>query len=85
VPLSSLQIAALAVLAVAHDPESEVAGWMPTDRLGRWFLDGTGAVVEQNPARLDAYVRHSGERRGHWPTSPEIRRAMFDRMLGSEG
>lgn len=66
----------------ALDQAEAFALQMPTDRLGRLFLDDTGAIVEPDPAHLDDYATHGGQRRGHWPTSPEIRQAMFERMLG---
>jgi hypothetical protein len=51
---------------------------MPTDKAGLLFLDA-GNVVQPDPDRLDSYKTHSGQRRGHWPSSPEISAAMFER------
>jgi hypothetical protein len=51
---------------------------MPTEAVGLIFLDG-GLVVQPDPAQLQKYVRHTGKRRGHWPSSPEIGSAMLER------
>ena len=51
---------------------------MPTDKVGLLFLDDA-VVVQPAPDRLDAYRTHAGQRRGQWPTSPEISAAMFER------
>jgi hypothetical protein len=32
-----------------------------------------------DPARLESYPTHAGQRRGHWPTSSEMTAAMFER------
>lgn len=50
---------------------------MPTDKAGLVFLKD-GKVVQPDPARLDNYTTHAGQRRGHWPTSTEISAAMFE-------
>ncbi|MBI5604516.1 MAG: hypothetical protein HY879_14310 [Deltaproteobacteria bacterium] len=50
---------------------------MPTDKAGLVFLKD-GKVVQPDPARLDDYTTHAGQRRGHWPTSVEISAAMFE-------
>jgi len=51
---------------------------MPTDKLGLLFLEA-GEVVQPDPDRLDDYQTHAGQQRGHWPGSPEISSAMFER------
>jgi hypothetical protein len=51
---------------------------MPTDKLGLLFLED-GEVVQPDPDRLDGYQTHAGQRRGQWPSSPEISSAMFER------
>jgi hypothetical protein len=51
---------------------------MPTDRAGLLFLK-EGRVVQPDPDRLEEYQTHDGRNRGHWPSSPEITRAMFER------
>jgi hypothetical protein len=53
---------------------------MPSEKAGRYFLK-EGRPVEPDPAHLDAYAEHAPARRGHWPTSPEIERAMLERYL----
>ncbi|MGH7118115.1 MAG: hypothetical protein ACREFP_03840 [Acetobacteraceae bacterium] len=51
---------------------------MPTDKAGLLFMHGD-KVVHPDPDRLDTYQTHAGQRRGHWPSSPEIAAAMFER------
>ena len=51
---------------------------MPTDKVGLLFLKD-GQVVQPDPARLQDYQTHAGQRRGQWPTSPDIAAAMFER------
>jgi hypothetical protein len=51
---------------------------MPTDKAGLLFLQG-GKPVQPHPERLHSYQTHAGQRRGHWPGSPEINAAMFER------
>jgi hypothetical protein len=51
---------------------------MPTDKAGLLFLRD-GHVVHPDPERLEDYQSHAGQRRGHWPASPEITAAMFER------
>lgn len=50
---------------------------MPTEKMGLLFLKD-GKVVVPDPDRLDEYQTHAGQRRGHWPSSPEITAAMFE-------
>jgi hypothetical protein len=50
---------------------------MPTDKMGLLFLQD-GKVVQPDPDHLEAYATHAGQRRGHWPTSPDIAAAMFE-------
>jgi hypothetical protein len=51
---------------------------MPTDKAGLLFLKN-GHVLQPDPGRLTDYQTHAGQRRGHWPSSPEIAAAMFER------
>jgi hypothetical protein len=51
---------------------------MPTEKAGLLFLEG-GHVVQPDPARLNDYQTHAGQRRGHWPGSSEISTAMLER------
>lgn len=51
---------------------------MPTDKAGLLFLKD-GHVVQPDPARLQDYQTHAGQRRGQWPTSVEISAAMVER------
>jgi hypothetical protein len=51
---------------------------MPTDKIGLLFLKD-GEAVQPDPDRLADYTTHAGQRQGHWPSSPEISSAMFER------
>jgi hypothetical protein len=51
---------------------------MPTDKIGLLFLKA-GEAVQPDPDRLADYKTHAGQRQGHWPSSPEISSAMFER------
>jgi hypothetical protein len=44
--------------------------------MGLLFLQD-GKVVQPDPDYLEVYATHAGQRRGHWPTSPDIAAAMF--------
>jgi hypothetical protein len=65
-------------LRAALDQAQAFVARMPTDKLGLLFLQA-GEVVQPDPDRLDAYQTHAGQRRGQWPSSPEISAAMFER------
>jgi hypothetical protein len=65
-------------LRAALDEAEAFIARMPTDKIGLLFLQA-GNVVQPDPDRLDTYQSHAGQRRGHWPDSPEIRAAMFER------
>ena len=51
---------------------------MPTDKLGLLFLKD-GKVAQPDPDHLSEYQTHAGQRRGQWPSGPEIIAAMLDR------
>ena len=51
---------------------------MPSDKAGLLFLQD-GKPVQPDLDRLETYPVHAGRRRGHWPSSTEISRAMFER------
>lgn len=51
---------------------------MPTEKIGLLFLKDD-QVVQPDPECLDDYITHAGQRRGHWPTNPEISAAMLER------
>jgi hypothetical protein len=57
---------------------------MPTARAGVLFLK-QGEVVQPDPGRLDEYQTHAGQRRGQWPSSPEIASAMLERYTNPPG
>ncbi len=65
-------------LRAALDDADAFASRMPTDKIGLLFFQA-GKIVQPDPDRLDSYQTHSGQLRGHWPTSPEITAAMFER------
>lgn len=75
VPIDPLAITAR--VGAALDEAAAFAAALPTEKLGLLFLDQGGRVVAPDPARLGDYAEHSGARRGHWPTSPEIAEAML--------
>jgi hypothetical protein len=52
---------------------------MPTAQMGLLFIQD-GSVIQPDPDRLESYQAHSGQRRGHWPTNPEINAAIFARF-----
>jgi hypothetical protein len=55
---------------------------MPTNKWGLLFLKN-GQTVQPAPDRLDEYQTHAGQRRGQWPSSPEITAAMLERYKKS--
>ena len=65
-------------LRKALDEAAAFVARMPTDKAGLLFLDA-GRVVQPDPGRLHLYQPHSGQRRGQWPSSPEITSAMVER------
>jgi len=70
--------AVLKKLYAALDEAEAFVAQMPTDRIGLLFLKDN-RVVQPDPARLQDYQTHAGQRRGHWPTSAEISAAMVER------
>ena len=71
-------------LRVALEQAETLFAQMPTAKVGLLFLEN-GKVVQPDPTRLDAYQTHAGQRRGHWPSSPEISAAMFERLAEENG
>ena len=67
----------LGSLRAALDAAEAFVVRMPTDKLGLLFMKD-GEVVQPDPDRLAEYQSHAGQRRGQWPTSPEIITAMFE-------
>jgi hypothetical protein len=65
-------------LRAALDEAEVFVSRMPTEKMGLLFLE-MGKVVQPDPAHLDNYQTHEGQRRGHWPSSPEITLAMLER------
>jgi hypothetical protein len=68
----------MAKLRAALEDAEAFVKQMPTNKAGLLFIDA-GRVVQPDPTRLDQYVEHAGQRRGHWPSSPEIAAAMMER------
>jgi hypothetical protein len=65
-------------LRQALDEAEKFVASMPSDKAGALFLTD-GQPVQPDPSALDRVVEHRGQRRGHWPSSPEIARAMLER------
>ena len=59
------------------DEADAFAASMPTGKIGLLFLQD-GRVVQPDPAHLGDYQTHAGQRRGQWPSSPEIAAAMLE-------
>lgn len=66
-------------LHAALDAADAFVRLMPGGQEGLLFLDESGHPVQPDPERLESYTAHGGEERGHWPSSPEISRAMLER------
>ena len=62
----------------ALDEAETFVNRMPTAKAGLLFLKDRQAV-QPDPDRLDEYQTHAGQRRGQWPSSPEITAAMLER------
>ena len=67
----------------ALDKAETFVARMPTDKLGLLFVKDN-EVVQPDPNRLDDYDTHRGSRGGHWPSDPEIQRAMLERYTRRE-
>jgi hypothetical protein len=76
VPLDPAAVA-VKLRAIFEDAEAFVAR-MPSGKAGLLFLQN-GAAVQPDPDRLEKYETHAGQRRGAWPSSPEIMAAMLER------
>jgi hypothetical protein len=61
---------------ILEEAEAFVAQ-MPSAKAGLLFLEG-GKVVQPDPTHLDTYQPHAGQRKSHWPSSPEIANAMLE-------
>jgi hypothetical protein len=67
-------------LRAALDEAEAFVARMPTDKMGLLFLQDR-KVVQPDPDHLEAYATHAGQRRGHWPTSPDIAAALFEHYM----
>jgi hypothetical protein len=56
---------------------------MPTEKIGLLFIHD-GAVVQPDPDRLADYETHAGQRRGHWPSNPQIAEMLLERYQQQE-
>jgi hypothetical protein len=65
-------------LRAALDEANAFVHAMPAGKEGLLFLKD-GKPVQPDPEHLNDYVEHAGQRRGHWPSSPEISSAMLYR------
>jgi hypothetical protein len=52
---------------------------MPSEKAGLLFLKH-GKPVEPDPTQLANFNQHAPQRRGHWPTSPDITAAMLEHL-----
>jgi len=66
----------LSRLRKALDEAEAFVTRMPTDKMGLVFIED-GEVRQPDPRRLDSFEAHAGQRRGHWPSNPEITAAML--------
>jgi hypothetical protein len=64
-------------LRAALDEAETFARAMPAGKEGLLFLKD-GQPVQPDPEKLDSYVEHAGQLRGHWPSSSEIGSAMLE-------
>jgi hypothetical protein len=69
--------AVLAKLRNALDEAESFVARMPTDKIGLLFLHA-GKVVQPDPDHLESYETHAGQTGGHWPSSPDITKAMLE-------
>jgi hypothetical protein len=65
-------------LRAALDEAETFVRAMPAGKEGLLFLKD-GQPVQPDPEKLDSYVEHVGQLRGHWPSSSEISSAMIYR------
>lgn len=77
-------VATMTRLRQVLDEADDFVARMPTDKAGLLFLHA-GKVVQPDPDRLLAYQTHAGQRRGQWPSSPDITAAMFERYNTKPG
>jgi hypothetical protein len=59
------------------DEAEQFVRQMPTEQAGFLFLE-QGVAVQPDPERLERYTWHAGQRRGQWPSSPDITAAMWE-------
>lgn len=71
-------VAVMRLLRQALEEAEHFVLRMPTDKIGLLFIEN-GRIVQPDPDRLADYATHAGQRRGHWPTNPEIAAAMLER------
>lgn len=66
-------------LRAALDEADAFVRSIPAGKEGQLFLDRSGHPVQPDAAQFDNYIAHGGQERGHWPSSPDISRAMLER------
>lgn len=76
VPLDPISV--LARLREALDEADAFVAKMPTSKAGLLFIQN-GKVVQPDPDHLENYQTHAGQRRGHWPSTPDLSTAMVER------
>jgi hypothetical protein len=72
-------VSVFARLRIALDEAEQFVGKMPTADVGILFL-AEGRLILPDPAKLDEYTHHRAQRRGHWPSSPEISSSMLQAL-----
>lgn len=75
-PIDPVEI--ISRLRAALDAAEIFVRQMPTEKAGLLFLE-QAKVVQPDPAHLELYETHAGQRRGHWPSNPEISASMLER------
>jgi hypothetical protein len=68
-------------LRAALDEARRFVAAMPNDKAGLLFLSA-GRPVQPDPSQLGCYGLHAPQRRGHWPSSPDITAAMLAHLQG---
>jgi hypothetical protein len=70
-------------LRAALDEAEQFVAAMPSEKAGLLFLRA-GQPVQPDPTMLDIYTTHAPQRRGHWPSSPDITAAMLAHLQKSQ-
>jgi hypothetical protein len=63
-------------LYAAIDEAERFIASMPSEAVGSIYLKD-GVPIQPDPSKLDDFVEHRPQRRGHWPSSQTISEAML--------